>query len=75
VTAVRHKKDDENRSPDYDKFIIAEKASVFLLSLFISPDLSFSASDDARGMHSGKEQPVPRIGNASEVIDSPYLSS
>ena len=28
ATALRHKKDDENRSPDYDKFIIAEKASV-----------------------------------------------
>jgi staphylococcal nuclease domain-containing protein 1 len=26
ATALRHRKDDENRSPDYDKFIIAEKA-------------------------------------------------
>ncbi|KZS98346.1 transcription factor [Sistotremastrum niveocremeum HHB9708] len=52
ATAVRHKRDDENRSPDYDKLIIAEKAAV----------------DDARGIHSGKEQSLPRIGNASESM-------
>ena len=26
ATATRHKRDDENRSPDYDKLLIAEKA-------------------------------------------------
>lgn len=28
ATALRHRKDDENRSSDYDKFMIAEKTSV-----------------------------------------------
>lgn len=52
ATALRHKRDDENRSPDYDKLTTAEQA----------------ATADARGVHSGKNIPLPRIGNASEVI-------
>ncbi|KAF8313103.1 transcription factor [Clavulina sp. PMI_390] len=50
ATALRHKRDDENRSPDYDKLTTAEQAAVA----------------DARGMHSGKTITPPRIGNASE---------
>lgn len=51
ATALRHKRDDENRSPDYDKLTTAEQA----------------ATAEARGVHSGKNDPLPRIGNASEV--------
>jgi hypothetical protein len=36
-----------------------------LFSLQFKP--FFRASDESRGMHSGKEHPMPRIGNASEV--------
>ncbi|KAG8965856.1 hypothetical protein FRC03_012884 [Tulasnella sp. 419] len=61
ATAVRHKRDDENRSPDYDKLMAAEQ----------------SAAAEGRGMHSGKEQSVPRVGNASEshTKASQFLSS
>ncbi|KAF9451944.1 hypothetical protein P691DRAFT_756827 [Macrolepiota fuliginosa MF-IS2] len=41
---VRHKRDDEDRSPDYDKLMAAEQAAVA----------------DARGIHSGKEVPAPK---------------
>jgi len=51
ATALRHKRDDENRSPDYDKLTTAEQAAVA----------------EGRGIHSGKTLPTPRIGNASEV--------
>ncbi|KAK2463207.1 hypothetical protein APHAL10511_004862 [Amanita phalloides] len=44
ASAVRHKRDDEDRSPDYDKLIAAEQA----------------AAADARGIHSGKETSVPK---------------
>ncbi|KAH7108122.1 hypothetical protein BKA62DRAFT_781142 [Auriculariales sp. MPI-PUGE-AT-0066] len=50
ATALRHRRDDEDRSQDYDKLIAAEQAAVA----------------ETRGLHSGKEQPVPRVGNASE---------
>ncbi|KZV69559.1 transcription factor [Peniophora sp. CONT] len=42
--AVRHKRDDEDRSPDYDKLMAAEQAAVA----------------EGRGVHSGKDQPAPR---------------
>ncbi|EJU04311.1 hypothetical protein DACRYDRAFT_20881 [Dacryopinax primogenitus] len=51
ATAMRHRRDDENRSPDYDKFMAAEQAAVAA----------------ARGLHSAKEVPPTRIGNASET--------
>ncbi|KAF8622718.1 hypothetical protein AX15_006809 [Amanita polypyramis BW_CC] len=44
ASAVRHKRDDEDRSPDYDKLIAAEQV----------------AASEARGIHSGKEIPAPR---------------
>ncbi|KAG8899320.1 hypothetical protein FRB99_006782 [Tulasnella sp. 403] len=51
VTVVRHRRDDENRSPDYDKLIAAEQ----------------EAAAASRGLHSGKELPTPRIVNISET--------
>ncbi len=33
ATAVRHRRDDEDRSPDYDKLMAAEQASVGYLSV------------------------------------------
>ncbi|KDQ53594.1 hypothetical protein JAAARDRAFT_72541 [Jaapia argillacea MUCL 33604] len=44
ASIVRHKQDDENRSPDYDKLMAAEQAAVA----------------DTRGIHSGKEFPPPK---------------
>ncbi|EJF65082.1 transcription factor [Dichomitus squalens LYAD-421 SS1] len=44
ASAVRHKRDDEDRSPDYDKLMAAEQA----------------AAAEGRGIHSGKEQPAPK---------------
>ncbi|KAF8743984.1 hypothetical protein AX14_013386 [Amanita brunnescens Koide BX004] len=44
ASAVRHKRDDEDRSPDYDKLIAAEQ----------------TAAADARGIHSGKETAAPK---------------
>ncbi|CAL1707496.1 unnamed protein product [Somion occarium] len=44
ASVVRHKRDDEDRSPDYDKLMAAEQA----------------AAAEQRGIHSGKEQPAPK---------------
>ncbi|KAL1745690.1 hypothetical protein HDZ31DRAFT_62896 [Schizophyllum fasciatum] len=44
ATALRHKRDDEDRSPDYDKLMAAEAAAV----------------GETRGMHSGKDLPPPK---------------
>ncbi|EPQ57603.1 hypothetical protein GLOTRDRAFT_99467 [Gloeophyllum trabeum ATCC 11539] len=44
ASVVRHRQDDENRSPDYDKLMAAEQA----------------AMAEARGIHSGKEHPAPK---------------
>ncbi|KAL0565818.1 hypothetical protein V5O48_016203 [Marasmius crinis-equi] len=41
---VRHRRDDEDRSPDYDKLMAAEQAAVA----------------DTRGIHSGKDIPPPK---------------
>lgn len=41
---VRHKRDDEDRSLDYDKLMAAEQAAL----------------DNARGIHSGKDMPAPK---------------
>ncbi|KAG8953517.1 hypothetical protein FRC04_002359 [Tulasnella sp. 424] len=51
ATAVRHRRDDENRSPDYDKLIAAEQA----------------AASGTKGLHSGKDVAIPRIVNVSET--------
>ncbi|KAI0029095.1 hypothetical protein K488DRAFT_80365 [Vararia minispora EC-137] len=44
AAVVRHKRDDEDRSPDYDKLMAAEQTAV----------------TETRGIHSGKEHPAPR---------------
>lgn len=44
ASALRHRRDDEDRSPDYDKLLEAEQA----------------AAAEGRGIHSGKEHPPPR---------------
>ncbi|THH26712.1 hypothetical protein EUX98_g7479 [Antrodiella citrinella] len=44
ASVVRHKRDDEDRSPDYDKLMAAEQAAV----------------NELRGIHSGKDQPAPK---------------
>ncbi|KAH9040966.1 transcription factor [Lactarius pseudohatsudake] len=44
ASVVRHRRDDEDRSPDYDKLMAAEQ----------------TAAAEGRGIHSGKEQPAPR---------------
>ncbi|KAL5631513.1 hypothetical protein ACGC1H_007134 [Rhizoctonia solani] len=61
ATAVRHRRDDESRSNEYDKLMAAEQ----------------NALTEARGIHSGKEVPMPRIINASETSTkaSSWLSS
>ncbi|KAG9221028.1 hypothetical protein CCMSSC00406_0002372 [Pleurotus cornucopiae] len=44
ATVVRHRRDDEDRSPDFDKLMAAEQAAVA----------------DTRGLHSGKDIPAPK---------------
>ncbi|KAI8993849.1 transcription factor [Trametes punicea] len=44
ASVVRHKRDDEDRSPDYDKLMAAEQA----------------AASEGRGIHSGKDMPPPK---------------
>ncbi|TFL04337.1 transcription factor [Pterulicium gracile] len=52
ASAVRHRRDDEDRSPDYDKLMAAEQ----------------TASAESRGIHSGKEEPAPKPAlNLSET--------
>jgi staphylococcal nuclease domain-containing protein 1 len=52
ASVVRHRRDDEDRSPDYDKLMAAEQAAL----------------TEIRGIHSGKEQPAPKQPlNLSEV--------
>ncbi|THH05282.1 hypothetical protein EW145_g4916 [Phellinidium pouzarii] len=53
ASALRHKRDDEDRSSDYDKLMAAEQA----------------AAEDGRGIHSGKERPAPKQPmNVSECL-------
>ncbi|KAH9915674.1 transcription factor [Fomitopsis serialis] len=62
ATALRHKRDDEDRSPDYDKLMAAEQA----------------AAAESRGIHSGKDQPSPKQPlNISESHGraAPFLNS
>ncbi|KAI0051169.1 transcription factor [Auriscalpium vulgare] len=52
ASVVRHKRDDEDRSPDYDKLMAAEQTAVA----------------ETRGIHSGKEQAAPKAPlNLSEA--------
>ncbi|TFK73990.1 transcription factor [Pluteus cervinus] len=52
ASVVRHKRDDEDRSPDWDKLMAAEQAAIA----------------DTRGIHSGKEIPAPKAPlNISET--------
>ncbi|KAI0063561.1 transcription factor [Artomyces pyxidatus] len=52
ASVVRHKRDDEDRSPDYDKLMAAEQ----------------SALAETRGIHSGKDQSAPKAPlNLSEA--------
>ncbi|CAE6420718.1 unnamed protein product [Rhizoctonia solani] len=61
ATALRHRRDDESRSGEYDKLMAAEQNAV----------------TEARGIHSGKDVSMPRIINASETSTkaSSWLSS
>lgn len=62
ASIVRHKRDDEDRSPDYDKLMAAEQAAVA----------------DLRGIHSGKDFPAPKQAlNISETSSraTQYLNS
>ena len=59
ASVVRHKRDDEDRSPDYDKLIAAEQ----------------TAATELKGIHSGKELPAPKQPlNLSEVRPPPDLT-
>ncbi|KAI8093293.1 uncharacterized protein BX664DRAFT_329393 [Halteromyces radiatus] len=50
ATAIRHRKDDDNRSHHYDQLLIAET----------------KAQEQQKGVHSTKGQPIVRIVDASE---------
>ncbi|KAN0062615.1 hypothetical protein ACQY0O_005148 [Thecaphora frezii] len=50
ATVTRHRRDDEDRSPMFDKLMEAEAKAVA----------------EAKGLHSGKELPAPRLADASE---------
>ncbi|CAO3596818.1 unnamed protein product [Absidia cylindrospora] len=50
ATAIRHRKDDDNRSHHYDQLLIAET----------------KAQEQQKGVHSPKEQPIVRLVDASE---------
>ncbi|KIJ67884.1 hypothetical protein HYDPIDRAFT_25347 [Hydnomerulius pinastri MD-312] len=61
ASVVRHRRDDEDRSSDYDKLMAAEQAAV----------------TEARGIHSGKDQPPPKQPlNLSETAAraNPFLN-
>jgi len=70
ASVVRHKRDDEDRSPDYDKLMAAEQVYVICYLCFTMPirmDKS-SAVEGKLGIHSGKENPPPKQPlNISEV--------
>ncbi|KAJ1028398.1 hypothetical protein NDA16_001565 [Ustilago loliicola] len=51
ATVQRHRRDDEDRSPDFDRLMEAEA----------------KAAGEGKGIHSGKELPAPRMGDASET--------
>lgn len=51
ATVQRHRRDDEDRSPDFDRLMEAEAKAI----------------TEGKGIHSGKELPAPRMGDASET--------
>ncbi|KAH9832295.1 transcription factor [Rhodofomes roseus] len=62
ATTLRHKRDDEDRSPDYDKLMAAEQA----------------AAAESRGIHSGKDYPPlkqPLNISESHGRAAPFLNS
>lgn len=61
ATVLRHRRDDEDRSMEFDKLVLAEQA----------------AAGEAKGIHSPKEVSLPRIVDASETHSraSQYLPS
>ncbi|KAH0827961.1 hypothetical protein J3R83DRAFT_3599 [Lanmaoa asiatica] len=78
ASVVRHRRDDEDRSPDYDKLMAAEQAYVsYTIPLNLVINSSCSALSETRGIHSGKEQPPPKQPlNLSETAAraNPFLS-
>lgn len=50
ATVLRHRRDDEDRSPELDKLVVAEQKAV----------------SEAKGIHSPKDVSLPRIVDASE---------
>lgn len=50
ATVLRHRSGDEDRSPDWDKYMASEAEAI----------------QATRGLHSGKEAPAPRLIEASE---------
>lgn len=50
ATVQRHRRDDEDRSPDFDSLMEAESKAIA----------------ESKGLHSGKELSAPRMGDASE---------
>jgi staphylococcal nuclease domain-containing protein 1 len=76
ASAVRHKRDDEDRSPDYDKLIAAEQAYVNIEFSSVLVLIINRAAADARGIHSGKETAAPKQPlNISEVFDFPWITN
>ena len=76
ASAVRHKRDDEDRSPDYDKLIAAEQAYVNTEFPFVLLLIFDRAAADARGIHSGKETAAPKQSlNISEVPYFPWITN
>lgn len=75
ASVVRHKRDDEDRSSDYDKLMAAEQALVLIFFFFrLHIEMIWytnRAVADTRGIHSGKENPPPKQPlNISEVSPS-----
>ncbi|KAI9318980.1 hypothetical protein BX666DRAFT_1876151 [Dichotomocladium elegans] len=58
ATVIRHRKDDDNRSQNYDQLLLAES----------------KAQEGQKGLHSTKEQPVVRIVDASESAGKQNVS-
>ncbi|KAI9300621.1 hypothetical protein BJ944DRAFT_21573 [Cunninghamella echinulata] len=61
ATIIRHRKDDDDRSHQYDQLLLSET----------------KAQEQQKGLHSGKEQPIVRIVDASENMTKArqYLTS
>ena len=73
---MRHKRDDEDRSSEYDKLIVAEQSYV-LYQVMTQVAEGCSAAAEGRGLHSSKDVSLPRVVDASESSSraSQYLPS